>query len=230
MTVVLGIATATPQVGIALGTLEDGAIAELKIRGGRRHGELLAPAIRDLTQLSGIALSDVDLVAVDTGPGLFTGLRVGIATAKALASALGLQVVACSSLDLLAYPHRHVGTRVASVVDARRGEVFWSVHEPSSGADTMISVTESVVSDPETLAGALADERSIVVTGDGGRRYEKILRAVPNVTIAGEEHDHPAAASLIELAASRAALPPEKVSANYLRGADVRIGWEQRDG
>jgi tRNA threonylcarbamoyladenosine biosynthesis protein TsaB len=232
MTIILGIATATPQVGVALGG-PDGLIASLHLRQGRRHGELLASAIESLTRLAGIDLAQVDQVAVDTGPGLFTGLRVGVATAKALASALDLPVVPCSSLDVLAHAHRHTGLKVASIVDARRGEVFWALYRPSGAADPfMAAITEPDVADPVHLASLLAVEATdapVLVCGDGARRYASVLAERPGIVIAGPEHDHPSAEVLVDLAGSRPALAAEKVVPIYIRSPDVRIGWEQRD-
>jgi tRNA threonylcarbamoyladenosine biosynthesis protein TsaB len=76
----LAIDTATPQVGVALWG-DEGPIGCLRAAEGRRHGELLAPAIGRLVSGSGRTMADLTAVAVDVGPGLFTGLRVGLATA-----------------------------------------------------------------------------------------------------------------------------------------------------
>ena len=226
----LAVATATGQVGVALSG-PDGNSAALTVRAGRRHGETLAPAIQSLLRLAGVELQMVQRVAVDIGPGLFTGLRVGVATAKALASALGVPVVAVSSLDILAHPHRGTGRPVVSVVDARRGEVFWALYQPVGGA--MVAVTEAAVAAP----GALADElrrlpADVILTGDGARRYfagaDGTAEVPGRFDVAPGEFDHPSPAVLLALAATRPDLAPEKVSPTYLRGADVRIGWEQR--
>jgi tRNA threonylcarbamoyladenosine biosynthesis protein TsaB len=197
----------------------------MAVRSGRRHAEVLVPAIEACSQQAGLALPELERVAVDTGPGLFTGLRVGVATAKALASALGVPVVACSSLDLLAHPHRQHGSLVASVVDARRGEVFWALYRPSDGR--MLAVNEPAVASPAALADALAAVGPVLLTGDGARRYAAQLSGFP---IAVPEHDHPTAAALLDLAATRPALDTDKVTPTYIRGADVRIRWEKRDG
>src|SRR5918999_721684 len=72
-------------------------------------------------------------VAVGPGPGLFTGLRVGVSTAKALAQAWGLPMVAVPSLDLIAFAHRHVQRAICPVIDARRGEVFCALYRHAPG-------------------------------------------------------------------------------------------------
>ena len=217
----LAIATATPQVSVALQG-PDGFSGSIVVRAGRRHAETLAPAIRSLTGLTGVALGEVDRIAVDSGPGLFTGLRVGVATAKALGSALDVPVVACSSLDLLAHPHRHLGRPVVSVVDARRGEVFWARYEPVAGG--MAATTDPAVVAPDVLAAELSQVDGVLLTGDGARRYF----AEGPFDLTPPEYDHPSASVLAELAPSRPSVAAEKVTPLYLRGADVRIGWEER--
>ena len=133
----LAIETATDMVGAAL-LRDDGGGAERMHLGGRAHAELLAPAIEEVCAASGCTVADVDTVAVDVGPGLFTGLRVGVATAKALAQGLGIGVLGVGSLDVLAAAAAAAdgaaaapegsGTApsraIAAVLDARRGEVF----------------------------------------------------------------------------------------------------------
>ena len=129
----LAIESATDLVGVAL-VRDDGATAERLHAGGRAHAELLIPSVEEVCAVSGCTVADIDVIAVDIGPGLFTGLRVGVATAKALGQALSIGLVGVSSLDILAAAAlERAGDRptgpgarspVVSVVDARRGEVF----------------------------------------------------------------------------------------------------------
>jgi tRNA threonylcarbamoyl adenosine modification protein YeaZ len=185
----LAITTSTSQVGVALGT--DGrAAAELHIDTGRRHGEVLAPAIESILALSSATAKDIQRVAVDIGPGLFTGLRVGVATGKALAAALSVPIVIATSLEILAARHKE---KITAVVDARRGEVFWATFEDG------VQLTEAVCTKPE---------------------------AVPEGAMSIEEL--PSAGALLRLTADRDDTPVNEVTPLYLRGADVRIGWEQR--
>jgi tRNA threonylcarbamoyladenosine biosynthesis protein TsaB len=126
---ILAIESATDAAGVALAD-DDGLLASSTVGRGRRHAETIAPAITAVCATAGVGLGEVDAVAVDVGPGLFTGLRVGIATAKALATGRSLPVVAVSSLDVLAAAAAAAGvTSVLSVVDARRGEVFWARYD-----------------------------------------------------------------------------------------------------
>ena len=226
MTLLLGIATATSQVGVALSGA-DGPLASLHVRRGRRHAELLAPAIETITRMAGIGTQQIGRIAVDVGPGLFTGLRVGVATAKALAAALDIPIVGCSSLELLAYPHRRQDRMVASVIDAKRGEIFWALFDP--GDDGMSPASEAIVGSPNALVEALKKTgRDVLVAGDGARRYADVLAPLAGVEVAGPADDHPSALALVDLAATRPSVPLDEITPRYLRGADVRIGWPQR--
>lgn len=221
MRTVLAITAATSVVGVALRS--DSATAAITVSAGRRHAETLAPAIEALTTIARCPLGRVELIAVDAGPGLFTGLRVGVATAKALASALGRPMAVGSSLDLLARPHAHAGRPVVSVVDARRAEVFWAAYEPRAGR--MVRTGEPIVGPPEKLAEQLSEiVGPAVLVGDGARRYGELLGVEPAAAI----YDHPSAEVLAAMADELPLVEADQVRATYLRGADVRIGWETR--
>ena len=98
---ILAIETATQSVGVALAN-ERGVVAHLEVRQGRRHAETVVPAVEQLLAHAEASMAEITRIAVDVGPGLFTGLRVGVATAKAYALALDVPVVAISSLELVA--------------------------------------------------------------------------------------------------------------------------------
>jgi tRNA threonylcarbamoyladenosine biosynthesis protein TsaB len=124
----LAIETATSRCAVAIGT-EDGALASATVDGGRRHVETLVPAIRGLLESVEWSLDDLERIAVDIGPGLFTGMRVGIATAQGLALGIGCPVAPVCSLDAVAHPHHPSEAGIAAVIDARRGEVFSALYD-----------------------------------------------------------------------------------------------------
>lgn len=237
---VLAIETATELAGVALAD-GSGVLASVTVGRGRRHGESIAPAVEFVCARAGVELGDLDALAVDVGPGLFTGLRVGVATAKALAFGVGLPVVTATSLELLALAATRIapaGGREAPlmvpVVDARRGLVFSARFAVSS--DGLSRAGEDVLCDPDQLAGELAalgsDGRGVLCLGDGARRYAELFAAVPGVAFGGAATIHPDVGVLAELGVARHAaglgVPADDVRAHYLREADVRINWEQR--
>jgi tRNA threonylcarbamoyladenosine biosynthesis protein TsaB len=149
----LALETATRALSCALA--EDGRpLASFSLVAGQRHAEVLMPAVDHICRVAGVAVQEIEAVAVDNGPGLFTGLRVGLAAGYAIASARKLPVVGVSSLEALAHPQRRRAGLVAPVVDARRGEVFWSLYR-SDGSHLEQLEAPSVAS-PDVLAGKLA--------------------------------------------------------------------------
>lgn len=199
MTLVLGLETATEQVGVALGG-SDGVVASFRAAGARRHAETLTPAIDFLCRQAGVTLDDVGLVAVDVGPGLFTGLRVGIATGKAIAYACDIPIVGLSSLELLAFSVRVTHGRIVPVIDARRGEVYHSMYRCSEGG-RLEELWEPEVGKPELLARRLAelDGESLLV-GNGVRRYADAFAGLGRCTTAPEDFDHPGAEAMVRIA------------------------------
>ncbi len=225
--IVLALDTATPQVGVALAGPE-GPLASLHVRDARRHGELLAPSVEAVCRMAGIDLHEVGLIAADVGPGLFTGLRVGLSTAKALASALEVPALGCTSTEILAAAHAGADRPVAAVVDIRRGEVAWACYEPSATGMIEVRALERAV--PAALAAALAEMGDgVLAVGDGAQRYAGELG---KAALGGALAAHPSAAVLAGMAAARAgqAGPAAALSPCYLRDADVRIGWQQAAG
>jgi tRNA threonylcarbamoyladenosine biosynthesis protein TsaB len=228
---ILGIETATQQVGVAVGGHE-GVLASFHAARNRRHAETLVPGIEFICKQARIDLSEISVVAVDTGPGLFTGLRVGIATAKTLAHAMRVPMIGVSSLDLLAFPLRWSNRRIVSVVDARRGEVFYAFYRQVPGGVQRLS--EAQVGSPEQLCNEIqATGEDCVAIGDGARRYADQLVDLIKVEIADAGLAYPSPSSLVQLAHARALredfVNPWDVSPVYLRKADAEINWVSRE-
>jgi len=230
---VLALESATDMAGVALADDVSGVLASATLAQGRRHAESIAPAVRFVCAQAGVALGEVDAVAVDIGPGLFTGLRVGVASAKALAFGLGVPVVGVSSLEVLAQALASAlpdPTLVVPVIDARRGEVFAARYRVRRGEAA--AEGDEVRRTPEALAQELAAlGEPVVLAGTGARRYRAVL-AVRGASTAGALYEHPrpdvvAALGLARVAAG-AVDDPLAVVPNYLREADARINWEQR--
>ena len=228
---VLGIETATPQVGVAIGGHE-GIIASFHTTRDRRHAETLVPAIQFLCAQAQMKLSQIGLVAVDVGPGLFTGLRVGLATAKSIAHACRIPMIGVSSLDLTAFPARFSDRLIVSTVDARRGEIFHATYRRAPGGIQLMSAP--AVDQPADVAGQLmATGAETLIVGDGAQRYADVLGAVRGAEIGREGLRHPNAGALVELAHARALreefVSPSQITPMYLRAPDARINWQQRE-
>lgn len=226
---ILGIESSTMQVGCAIGGHE-GVRASFHVARRRRHLETLAPAIEFTCRQAGVQLSDLGAIAVDIGPGLFSGLRVGVATAKALAQSLRIPVIGVASLDLLAFDVRYSNRVIVPVLDARRGELYWGFYRQVPGGVQRLSSYH--MGKPEDLESELMarGEESLVV-GDGHLRYPDLIDDGSRAEVGGACTTYPSAAALVELAHPRA-LREEFVSASvleplYLRKTDAEINWER---
>lgn len=224
---ILGIDTATDQVSAAIGGHE-GVLGAVSVARGRRHAETLVPAIDFLRQQTGIGLDELGVVAVDVGPGLFTGLRVGVATAKAMAYALRVPVIGVPSLDLVAFPLRLTSRLIVAAIDARRGEVFYAFYRSVPAG--VQRVTPHQVGTPQELASEiLATGEECLLVGDGARRYADAFDGLSRVLLADQEMAHPSASSLVQLAHAQALreefVNPWELEPLYLRKPDAVANW-----
>lgn len=241
----LAIDTSTRRIGVALGG-EHGVTASLTLGGGDpsdrlrpRHAEQLIPAVQYLLAESGVTLGALDAIALSVGPGAFTGLRVGITTAKVLAQVCGLALVPVPSLDLVAHPLLAVGDGdVIAALDARRHEVYWARYRRSGERggtdDTIERVSDYELSTPALLVEAI--ERAAVAVrcaGDGAIRFAAELAAHPLVEVLGPAHGAPDLAALVALGVAGvetgATVAPDAVVPLYLRGSDAQLARERRE-
>ncbi|MFJ4773443.1 tRNA (adenosine(37)-N6)-threonylcarbamoyltransferase complex dimerization subunit type 1 TsaB [Streptomyces uncialis] len=204
----LALDTATPAVTAALHDGET-VVASYAEVDARRHGELLLPAVDRVLADAGTTLRSVTAIVVGTGPGPYTGLRVGLMTADTFGLALGLPVHGLCTLDGLAYASGLDGP-FAVATDARRKEVYWARY-----ADPRTRLTEPSVDRPADIADGLA---GLPVVGAGPRLY-------PDAFPDGRGPEHADAGALASLAAERlrsgAQLAPPRPL--YLRRPDAQV-------
>ncbi len=161
---VVGFDTATPAVSVAL---HDGerVVSEAFALDARRHSELLTPMIAKVMADAGAARGDLTGVAVGVGPGPYTGLRVGVVTARVLGAVLGLPVYGVCSLDVIAVASAApaaAGTEFLVATDARRREVYWARYDASGGR-----LEGPAVGRADSIPGA----GQLPVAGAGGPLY-----------------------------------------------------------
>ncbi len=163
--------TATPHVTVAL---HDGSqvLADSSEVDPRRHGELLAPGIAAVLEEAGVDRRDLTDVAVGVGPGPFTGLRVGLVTARTLAAVLDVQLHGVCSLDVVAGQAARQGVQqpFAVATDARRKEVYWARYADGD------RVQGPAVARPAALAQLLSAGEGVV--GRGAQLYAEVLPVV----------------------------------------------------
>ncbi|HEX2072000.1 MAG TPA: tRNA (adenosine(37)-N6)-threonylcarbamoyltransferase complex dimerization subunit type 1 TsaB [Thermoleophilaceae bacterium] len=225
---VLGIDTAT-AASAACVLRSDGSAFEVEPAASRlaeppAHASELMPAVVRCLDESGLDWGELDAIAVGVGPGMFTGLRIGIATARGLAAATEVELRPVSSLAALAAGVDGLGAErddlrpVLALIDARRGEVFAALHD---GPDT---VWEPFVAAPEALAERIeAEGISPLAVGDGAVRFQDVLEAAgAAVPEAGSRSHVVRGRSICRLAATAAPASIEAVLPRYIRLPDAK--------
>ncbi len=139
------------------------------------HSETIMPMLEHMRDLIGVDLDNLDAIAVTSGPGSFTGLRIGVTTAKALALALNVPIVGIPTLDALAYNMTHTTATICPIMDARRNQVYTAVYKWED--NELIRLTEHLACDMDEHLEILANRNeNILFLGDGVDVYrEKIM-------------------------------------------------------
>jgi tRNA threonylcarbamoyladenosine biosynthesis protein TsaB len=230
---ILGFDTATPATAVALLDTGTGAIREGRDDpppGARpRHTTTLMPLVLAQLDALGVGWDQIDRIAVGVGPGTFTGLRIGVATARALARARAIGLVGVSTLHALARgaldePGDH--DAVLAVIDARRGEVFaagWTVEEvAAAGAAPLL---EPRPQPPDELARELpALGRSWLAVGNGAVEFRQALeRSGARILDDDSRRNRVSAVEHCRLAAALEPKPAEGIRPEYLRLPDAEI-------
>lgn len=202
--------TATAACSVAL-RRDDGSVFELRPPAARMferpaHTTELLPAVLELCASAEIELGEVGSVAVGVGPGAFTGLRIGVATARAIATANGIGLTPVSSLQALA------GSEQATpVIDARRSEFFFRLDD------------EDLLDDPDGAVSAIASRGGSAI-GDGAVKLRDRLEAAGLSVPESDNQVHVVSAvALLDIAASATPLQPDEVVPNYIRPPDAKV-------
>ena len=205
-------------------------IAEEQMGVDVTHSERLVVTIEHLLSLAKWDRSDIEGIAVAIGPGSFTGLRIGLATAKGLALGLKRPVAGASSLLTLAHNAMISDATVVSVIDARRAQVYAAAYRFENGKQRCI-LKESVF-DPEPFCKKLKSIKGkLVLVGDGVVTYEKLFRKElkNRATIRPEELKFPRGFHVAQIAMNRLKKGGDdmtKLVPNYLRHSDAEIGFK----
>jgi tRNA threonylcarbamoyladenosine biosynthesis protein TsaB len=232
---VLGFDTATRATTVALVDSDNGVALEARddpapgVRPG--HATRLLPLAIELLERAGGGWEAIDRLAVGTGPGTFTGLRIGVATARALARTRQLPLVGISTLRSLAMNgvcDANVAT-VLAVLDARRGEAFvaaWPTGEVERGR----AVLGAAALDPQDLAGAAARlAPPVLAIGDGAIEFREVLeRSGASVPEDASPLHRVSAINHCRLAGVAGSIESQDVLPDYLRVPDAELTRRNR--
>lgn len=216
----------------------DELLCEILFDASDTHSATLMPAVDVCLRMAKAVIKDIDLFAVVSGPGSFTGLRIGLATVKAFAAVGKRPVVAVPSLEVLAAALPYARLNTLPLIDARRREVYGALYGTEDGLPKEIMPPFSAK--PEDLAKLIAETAGgapVLVCGTGALRYrEQLESSLPaSSCFAGPRWSVPSASVLAALAAGRKPMPYNELSILeplYIRPPDARLpaGYDLKPG
>ncbi len=228
---ILGMDTATLVSSVAIVT-ENRVLAELTAETRYTHSETLVPHIEEVMRLADVKREELSAVAVSLGPGSFTGLRIGLAAAKAMAYALKIPLVGVPTSEVLAAAFASPGARIAPLIDAQKGNAYFSLYQQRENG--LVCEREVAVAAPEEIAGVIDGiQEPVMLAGDFARKFMAKVDELPkNAMLAPMTHLMPraslaAARGLIRLERGEGKGPME-LEPIYIRRSEAEVLWEAR--
>ena len=227
----LGIETSSLVSSVALMD-EHNLIGELTIQAGLTHSEQLVPHIDMLLRASQVERNELKGIVVSIGPGSFTGLRIGMGTAKAMAYALQIPLYGVMTMDSLARNVSYTDHTICTVIDAQKKHVYAGIYQYEDH-ELVCKEEPFVIPASDLLDRFRANDDKVLFLGDGIKRIEKLLEEKDtNLTILDISQRIPKASSL--LLAGRKLIDTNEVSDSmdmvpyYIRRSEAEVLWEER--
>jgi tRNA threonylcarbamoyladenosine biosynthesis protein TsaB len=226
---ILGIETSTKTGSVAV-VSDRGVVAQYSLNIEVTHSERLMSTVDRVLKDTGLKIADLDGFAVATGPGSFTGLRIGVSTVKGLAFATGKPVAAVPTLYALAWNVPHAACPVCPLLDARKNEVYAAVYTSDGPALTQ-TAPEAVVS--LSRLGELVTGRT-VFTGEASLLYRGEIEKMfgDKALFAPRSAVLPAAAAVaeigLEMLRTGRQADPDDLAPRYIRRPEAEVAWEKR--
>ncbi|MDK2822708.1 MAG: tRNA threonylcarbamoyladenosine biosynthesis protein TsaB [Clostridia bacterium] len=228
--IILSIDSSTPVAGVAIVDKEK-IWVENFLNTGYTHSEQLLPLIKQTLDLARLRLKDVTGIAVTKGPGSFTGLRIGLATAKSLAQVTGIKLIGIPTLDALAQNLFGIPGIICPILNARKQEVYTALYEMHD--NDLIRISDYLAISPEKLAEELSiQEKPVTFLGDGVFEYKEVINSklLNKALWAPLNNLLPRAASVAVLGLKQLEKGQENdlfaLEPFYLRKSEAEIKWE----
>ena len=232
---VLAIDTSTQVSSVAV-VSESKLSAELTMQAKLTHSETLLPHIEQVLKMAGTEKEELDGIVISQGPGSFTGLRIGLATAKAMSYALKLPLVGVSTLEALAYHYVVPGVHIATLLDAQKGNAYWQCFRwERQGAGLQLLADEGirVARIMDIIEECSAMNGQVVLLGDVVAKKIVGKLTLPENVLSAPPH------LLMPRAACVARLGLKKLAAGeianvmdmepvYIRRSEAEVLWEKR--
>ena len=195
---ILGIDTSSLATSVAV--IEDNKlICEYTINTKKTHSQKLMPMIENMLNISDINIKDIDAIAICIGPGSFTGLRIGMATAKAIAHVNNLPIIGVNSVEILGGNMNLCDKKICSILDAQRNQVYTGRYKFENGNIVEIQPVD-VVEIENLLEEISKDNEEWILVGEAVYKYEDRIKEIKNIIVPAPSHNVTKASSLCSIA------------------------------
>lgn len=207
----------------------DGKILSMNFSNtGLTHSQTLMPMISNTLEMAGITVNDIDIFAVSSGPGSFTGVRIGVAAVKGMAQPLNKPCMELSTTEVIAKPLENTGCYAVAVMDARCNQVYTAQFDCSKGFERVTS--DSAITIDELGEQLKSVELPIVLIGDGTSvAYNKLKYILNNVSCANDSVRYQSAANVTVLAAEKSSDSDFVTTAHQLLPRYLRLSQAERE-
>lgn len=226
--VILALDSTAPSASAAI--VKDGKLlAEFFLNVGLTHSVTLLPLVKNAMELSGLTIDDIDAVAVNNGPGSFTGVRIGVSLAKGLAQPADKKCIPVSTLEAIAFPFSDSDCIVASVMDARCRQVYGAFFNAENGK--IVRLTDDDAFSFEDLAEKIASySKKVILAGDGADiAFEYLKDKNLNVSVANSALKYQHASSVAFIAERNLCNNENVLTYDQLTPAYLRLPQAERE-
>ena len=228
---ILGIDTSSNASSVAV--IEDNKlICEYTVNTKTTHSQKLMPMIENMLSMSEVNIKDIDAIAICIGPGSFTGLRIGMATAKAIAHVNNLPIIGVNSLEILASNMNLCDKKICSILDAQRNQVYTGKYKFEN--DRVVEIQPiDVIEIEKLLEEILNDNEDWIMVGEAVYKYEEKIKEIKNIKIPAPSNNVTKASSLCSVAIRKY---NENVDVNncyninpmYIRKSQAEVQYEEK--
>ncbi|WP_122640423.1 tRNA (adenosine(37)-N6)-threonylcarbamoyltransferase complex dimerization subunit type 1 TsaB [Romboutsia sp. Marseille-P6047] len=228
---ILGIDTSSNASSVAV--IEDNKlVCEYTVNTKTTHSQKLMPMIENMLSMSEVDIKDIDAIAISIGPGSFTGLRIGMATAKAIAHVNNLPIIGVNSLEILSGNMNLCDKKICSILDAQRNQVYTGRYKFENGSIVEIQPVD-VVEIESLLEEIYNDSEEWILVGEAVYKYEDKIKEIKNIKTPAPSHNVTKASSLCSIA-------KEKYNKNidiyncydinpmYIRKSQAEVQYEEK--
>lgn len=195
---ILGIDTSTMAASVAV-IKDNQLVCEYTINTKKTHSQKLMPMIENMLKESDLNINDIDLIGICVGPGSFTGLRIGMATAKAIAHVNNIPIVGVTSLEMLAANMNLCDKKICSILDAQRNQVYTAKF--GYIGNRLVQINDTDVLEIDKLINEISSsEDDYILIGEAVYKYEEKLKDIENISIPSPSHNVTKASSLCSIA------------------------------